>query len=54
MGNVIGGFLDNTTVDISLCGYHCECRDQNTQPHAVDLVIKVEQSNSTPRSETSD
>ena len=55
MGNTcIGNYIDNTTIDLSVCGYDLICKDDNKDKHDVNLIIKIAPSESSEDSTTED
>ena len=47
MGNTcLKSYIDNTTIDLNVCGYDLVCKDDNKDKHNVDLVIKIAPSES--------
>ena len=55
MGNsCLGQYIDNTTIDLNVCGYDLVCKDDNKNPHDVDLVIRIAPSESSEDSTTED
>ena len=55
MGNTcLKSYIDNTTIDLTICGHELVCKDDNKNPHDVDLVIRIAPSESSEDSTTED
>ena len=55
MGNTcIGGYIDNTTIDLNVCGYDLICKDDNKDKHDVNLIIKIAPSESSSEDSTAE